>query len=91
MKTLRIWNGRGHGKWTRGGSFYIGAYSRRQAARLLCKACGHPEDDFWIGRYSREMKGYYAEGCWGNAMEGIAPELGLWATKSYNEKPVRIL
>lgn len=88
MKTLKIWNGRGY--HARGDHIYIAAYSRADAARLYCegeaKVRGITRPDFIdkrsLGQANREIKEYFADGCWGIHMDGITPERGLW----YSEK-----
>jgi hypothetical protein len=52
MKQLKIWNGRGHGKFS-GGSIYVAAHSKKQAAELISQAC-----DTHIG--ISEIINYYA-------------------------------
>lgn len=64
-KTLKIWNGRGHGKY-KNGTFYVAAYSAKQAIELVGNASG-------CHISGNEIKKYYSENCWGNAMDGIIP------------------
>lgn len=83
-KTLKIWNGRGHGKFDRG-HIYVAAFSKKQAAELISQACGY--------RVSvSEITVYYSP-CWGNPMNGItADEPCVYASeKMYDEKPQRII
>ena len=82
-RKLLLFNGRimlpkgiqGHG--------YIAAYSVADAARVLDEVVG--------GRGSlTEIKVYWSHGCWGNAMDGITPERGLWVhDEKSNSKPSR--
>lgn len=92
-KPLKIWNGRAHGQqWDRG-HFYVCAKSRRAAARLLCLA-SHPSltpDARDIGQMDRELRDYYSPDCWGNTMKGITPEVGVWATRHFTDKPTKIV
>lgn len=82
MKTLKLYNGRWYEDgWTK--HCYIAAYSRADAGRLYAQA----------GRGSRgvdaELRDYFSE-CWGNSMEGIKPERGLWIQEdAFQGKPVR--
>lgn len=52
---------------------YIAAYSRADACRMINE---------YLGRESKgldnELKNYWHEGTWGNAMEGVAVERGIW-------------
>jgi len=66
-KTLKIWNGRGHGDFTNG-HFYVAAYTKKQACELIGKASGYKSPI----SYS-EITNYYSEGSWGNSMDGIIP------------------
>jgi len=86
MKKLKIWNGRGWGtqKYDKDGNFvsdpigikscdhaYVCAYSRAHAVRLINQVVG------WQCVSDNELKNYWSEGCWGNTMEGITPEIGV--------------
>lgn len=83
-KPLKIWNGRGHRRFDRG-TIYVAAYSMKQAAELVGRAC-----ETYIS--ANEIKVYYSP-CWGNAMNGIIPtEPCVYATKIFgDEKPLRII
>lgn len=83
-KKLKIWNGRGHGKYDRG-NINVAAYSQKQAAELISKACET--------RVSVSEISVYYSNCWGNSMEGIIPtEPCVYVVKSYyNETPERVL
>lgn len=85
-KKLILFNGRGHGsKYGRGYHFYIAAYSYADASRLLTQATGINTN--WY----RELKDYYCKDCWGNYMDGIIPERGLWVCKERpGENPTKI-
>jgi len=85
-KTLKIWNGRGHGKYIKG-YIYVAAYSKKQAAELISTAC-----DTYIT--ATEITDYYSEGSWSNSMSDIIPtEPCVYATDKYyaTDKPIRIL
>ena len=66
-KKLKFWNGRGHGKYDR---FHIcvAAYSQKQAAELVGKACGLNRP---IGY--NEIRNYYSQ-CWGTNMQEAVPD-----------------
>lgn len=64
-KTLKIWNGRGHGKYNND-HFYVAAYSAKQATELI----GNAAECHINGN---EINKYYSKNCWGNAMDGIIP------------------
>lgn len=84
-KKLKIWNGRGHGHEYGKGSFYVAAYSIKQATELLIKAAGSHIS-------GNEVKVYYNPGTWGNSMNGIQPtEPCVYGIKRYGEKPVRLI
>ena len=86
MKTLKIWNGRGHGKYDKY-HIYVAAYSSKQACEIIGIACelGYPIS-------TTEINVYYSKGCWGNAMSGIEPtEPCVYVKKEWcNETPIRI-
>ena len=96
-KGLKIWNGRACGKYMRqidpktncyyDWHMYVAARSQKQAVELLNKACG-----CYLTVY--EIKNYYAEGCWGNAMEDIdalEPCVYICENRGKDRKPIRIL
>jgi hypothetical protein len=81
-KTLRLWNGR----WQDRGHVYVAAYTRADAGRLLSQAAGCT-----LPAIDREIRDYFNE-CWGNTMEGITPERGVWVRSgSRPSKPVRVV
>ena len=88
MKKLKLFNGRGHhtrthGDYT-GGHFFIGAHSQKHAAELFEQLCGGSGN-------LTEIRDYYNKGSWGLSMEGIEPEIGVWASHGYNDKPVKLI
>lgn len=101
MKTLKIWNGRGWGHRiydkdrvlipdptgkSRCDHAFVCAHSRSHAIRLINQAAGREVVN------DRELKNYWHEGSWGNTMEGINQEIGVWTVqKSFVDKPKRIL
>lgn len=83
-KRLKIWNGRGHGKYLNH-SIYVAAYSRAEAARLVAKACD-------ANVSANEIKNYYSPDAWGRQMDGItAVGPCVYVGKRYDEKPVKII
>lgn len=87
---LKIWNGRGFrmidGKARKIEHVYVAATSRADAVRLINEVAG------WASVNDNELKTYYSP-CWGNQMDGITPERGVWVTwtRTSTEKPTRLL
>lgn len=82
MKILKLWNGRGCGKYE-GQHFYIAAYSTKQATEILSKASETKVS-------AHEINVYYSKGCWGNTMNGIiATEPCVYVSKE-DKKPIKI-
>lgn len=50
--------------------------------------CMAAYDKFDVSRMVRHMKTYWPVGCWGNPMNGIPQERGVWYHDAWN-KPVR--
>lgn len=87
-RKIKIWNGRGHGKFQKG-HIYVAAYSQKQAAELVSKACFGNDHPNIVS--SNEIREYYSD-CWGNSMDGIeATEPCVYATKKYGDNPERII
>lgn len=79
MKKIKIFNG----SWGGTGHAYVGAYTQKQAVELLNKV---PDGQ---GRMTlRELTIYWHKNCWGNAMNGIEPQVGVWIQDGFNS-PVR--
>jgi hypothetical protein len=100
MKKLKIWNGRGWGNQRYDKEhklipdptgkeycehFYVCANSVAHAIRLINEVAGRN-----VANY-REANEYWNKGCWGNAMDGVQQEIGVWTTQEYNDKPKRII
>ena len=86
-KQLKIWNGRGHGNTYGRGHIYVAAYSRKQAAELVSRACFGDEHPDLVS--TNEIKNYYSD-CWGTPMNGIvATEPCVYATKEHFGIPGR--
>lgn len=92
---LKLWNGNG---WTcRGDYLYICAKNRRHAAILFEEARNKYYNStkeiskFDLDRTYRHLTVYFNEGSWGNSMEDIKPEIGVWYSQNDREKPQRII
>lgn len=97
-KPLKIYNGRGF--TGRGDHLYICAKNRTHAAKLMHRAFYLIKrqtkeyiapDKLDIDRACREIRDYFSEGCWGNSMNGITPEIGVWYSTKWPLKPVRVI
>jgi hypothetical protein len=87
VKQLKLWNGRVYGvlpqsDW-KGTHLYVAAYSAADARRL-CLELGYADPG------ANEVKKYWSP-CWGNAMEGITPERGIWVSRGAGERAVERL
>jgi hypothetical protein len=89
-KKLKIAN---IGDWThRGGHLYVAGYSQKDMVELINEAYGKVRGNGCVGSYTLGyFRGYGSMGCWGDSMNGIVPERGVWWEKKYGEKPVRII
>ena len=91
-KALKLWNGRGYivcgAKWHPKGEphIYIAAYSRADAVRLIGECLGSEPRSA-----DSELRNYFSEGCWGNPMDGITPERGIWMTRDQDRVPKRLI
>ena len=97
-RKLKLWNGRGWGRahydddgnkipqsykyWC--DHVYVCAHSVAEAIRIVNEAVG------WDVITRNEVNVYWSHGCWGNTMDGIEPELGVWGTQGPNQAPVRL-
>lgn len=89
-KKLKIWNGRGHGRTYDRGHIYVAAYSRKQAAELVSRACYGDEHPDLVS--TNEIKVYYHADAWGTSMNGITPtEPCVYATKEHFGTPERVI
>ena len=89
-KKLKIWNGRGHGRTYGRGHIYVAAYSQKQAAELVSRACYG--DDRPNNVSINEIKVYYSPNAWGNSMNGIEPtEPCVYASKEPFGTPERVI
>ena len=97
---LKIWNGRGWGsrRYDKDGQYipdptgkiycdhlYVCANSRSHAIKLINQAVGHEVVN------QNEAKVYWSPNCWGNSMNGITQEIGVWTTQSWTDKPIKII
>jgi hypothetical protein len=89
-KKLLIANGRGdYGYRGLDGRLFVCAASKADAVRLLVQA-GHERMN------AREFNKYWSKGAWGNSMEGVERERGVWFTPEKKEwdsnfKPIKLL
>jgi len=65
------------------GHAYVAAYSRADACRVIEEYTGRKFP-------ANEIRDYWSEGRWGNSMDHIVPERGLWL-KSSSSVPVRVV
>lgn len=81
-KKLKLWNGRGYIPKTH---LYICAHSKADAVRMLLEI--YPARG-WL----YEINNYYSPDCWGDAMDNITPERGIWLTQEQDREasPVRM-
>jgi hypothetical protein len=96
-KKLKIAN---IGDWShRGGHLYVAGTSQKDMVVLLeqarCKVSGKEYDPSYHQTNIGEFRTYSSMGCWGNAMNGVVPERGVWWSKKENGcfegKPVRVI
>lgn len=85
MKKLKFWNGRPYGvlpqnQW-KDRHIYIAAYSIADARRLCAEVGRDPGQN--------EFKEYFAN-CWGNAMNEVNPERGVWYVEGHRGTPVKL-
>jgi hypothetical protein len=86
-KQLKIWNGRGHGKYDKY-HIYVAAFTQKQAAELVSSACFGCNDRISVS----ELRNYYFEGSWGNPMDGIvATEPCVYINSYKNPVPEKII
>jgi hypothetical protein len=70
-RELKLWNGRHpNGR----GSVYAAGYTKKQVIEMLELA--YPTGGN-INSWNRELDIYWSK-CWGNSMDGITPEVGVW-------------
>lgn len=82
-RILKLWNGRGHGKYQKK-HINVAAYSKKQAAEIVGIACE--------ARVSTtEITEYYGD-CWGNDMQNITPtEPCVYIKEKFSKsEPVRV-
>ena len=94
-RKLKVWNGRGYcanasdrdERWKsckRNDPLHINicAHSREDARKVIEEYCGKLPS-------VAELRDYFSP-CWGNSMNGITPERGLWIEFEMN-KPVKVV
>ncbi len=72
---FKIWNGRGFRCRKTGKEYehlFVCATSVKHVLKL-CKQVGYDSIS------TCEVLKYWSKDCWGNPMEGITPEIGVWA------------
>lgn len=62
---------------------YVGAYSEKHAVEL-CEKAGSCMS-------LNELRVYWSKGLWGNAMDGIEPEVGVWIQEGWDGKVQRVI
>lgn len=99
MKPLKIWNG---SDWNyRGGRLYVAANSVSDAVRLSNAAYRKMrglENRLDVNPTTvGEVKKYWHAGCWGDYMNDVTPERGVWHVRDEygatpeERKPVRLI
>jgi hypothetical protein len=90
MKTIKLFNGRWHDRFdpilrkSIDSHAYVGAFSKKQAVEL-CIQAGHKLMTM------NELNVYWSHNCWGNSMNGIEPQVGVWVKRFPNEPVKRII
>ena len=74
-----LWSGVAHNASVSG---FVAAYSRADVRRVIAEYTGSPTSD-------KELREYWSE-CWGNSMDGIPCERGLWLQFRHGEQPIRV-
>lgn len=96
-KELKLWNGRGivcrnhkDDRWKsdnhnvrHSAHAFVAAYSRADARRIIESYTGCPVPD-------SEIVQYWSAGHWGNTMNGIQPERGLWIAFDGHSNPIKV-
>lgn len=84
-RKLKLWNGRAIMVDRKYDHAYVAAYSRADARRVIAEYKGRTISD-------NEIKEYWSEGCWGNAMDHVVPERGLWLSNDKDQfDPQRVV
>ena len=86
-KELKLFNGRTYGvlpsAYWRDSHLYIAAYNMADVMRV-CTEAGLQAPT------RNEITTYWSKGQWGNSMDGIAVERGIWVKIGYSNPPIRI-
>ena len=91
-KTLKLFNGRCHGRKYQRHHVYVAAYSVKQAAELVSMACFGEDHKDLIS--VSEISNYYHKNAWGNAMNGIEaiePCVYMHDETKIDNKPFRVI
>lgn len=67
---------------------YVHAYGCAPSRAALCRMLAAWSGS--VGSLDSYVRDYWHEGAWGNAMEGITPEVGLWVQFGPSAKPERV-
>ena len=85
---LKLWNGRTYsvlaGSCRSGAHLYIAAYSVADARRV-CVEAGFNDPG------ASEINTYWSKGAWGNAMNGVPVERGIWIQRDKACVPERVI
>jgi len=90
MKKVKLFNGKCYNDHSKNGNrryshAYIGAYTQKHAVELMQQA-GH------VRMTLSELNLYWSKGCWGKAMNGIEPQIGVWIQeKEFSNNPPKRL
>jgi hypothetical protein len=78
------------------GHLYVAAYSQQDAVNLInqtYRKLKKLEDRLDVNPCGlSEIRNYYSKNCWGNAMDGVTPERGIWrvSEREGNSSRVRL-
>lgn len=81
MKKLKLYNGSDDGR----AHLYVAAHSDKDAVELINQCPGRK------GMTLYYLRMYFAKGAWGNTMNGIEPERGVWIQERDHEPVERLL
>lgn len=94
-RKLRLYNGRcdwmvvlEDKRWKKADRGHMHAYV---AAYSVADACAVIEEYTGAHTGKGEINNFWNKGCWGNRMEGITPERGLWIQFNLDDGSVRVV
>lgn len=85
MRQLRLWNGR----WLGNRHVYVAAYSVKDAIQVTTQAREKLNDGWWQVTEHEITK--YWSCAWGNQMQNVKPERGVWIAKNWFDEPERVI